>query len=71
MGRFYQRYPDSGGFIVVSAVGFDAEKGRAMVHLGSVYGSLGAEWKFFFLTRTNSGWSDIQIPGVSACLVVS
>jgi hypothetical protein len=70
-GRFYQRYPDSGGYIAVSAVGFDAEKRRAMVHFGSVYGMLGANWKFFFLNKTDAGWRETRIPGVSNCLIMS
>jgi hypothetical protein len=30
---FYTRYPDSGGFMDVSAVGFDPTKARAMVYV--------------------------------------
>ena len=68
---FYQRFPDSGGYIVVSAVGFDAGKRRAMVQLSSSYGMLGAYRRFYFLTRTDSAWRETKIPGVSACIVMS
>jgi hypothetical protein len=37
---FYKRYPDSGGFMIVSAVGFDAAKKRAMVYMAHSCGLL-------------------------------
>ena len=37
---FYKRYPDSGGFMIVSAVGFDASKERAMVYMAHQCGLL-------------------------------
>ena len=35
MGQFFRRYPDSGGYIIVSAVGFNKEMTRAIVYTGS------------------------------------
>jgi hypothetical protein len=37
---FYQKYPDSGGYMFLSAVGFDAPKQRAMVYMAGSCGGL-------------------------------
>jgi len=37
---FYKRFQDSGGFIIVSAVGFNADKTQAIVYSGSSCGML-------------------------------
>ena len=60
---FYQRYPDSGGFIVFSAVGFNQERTRALVYSGSSCGNLCGSWSFHLFQKANGHWK--QVPGVS------
>ena len=60
---FYKRYPDSGGYIVMSAVGFNKEKTRAMVYTGSSCGGLCGRWRFHLLEKFHGKWK--EVPGVT------
>jgi hypothetical protein len=64
---FYRRYPDSGGFMVVSAVGFDSAKRRAMVYMAHSCGSLCGGGTHHLLERADGGWREARIPGVTQC----
>jgi hypothetical protein len=65
---FYKRYPDSGGFIILSAVGFNKAKTLAVVYTGSSCGGLCGSWRFHLLEKTNGKWK--EVPGVT-CTTVS
>ena len=65
---FFKRYPESGGYIVMSAVGFDKEKTRAMVYTGSSCGGLCGSWRFHLLEKIHGRWK--EAPGVN-CNTVS
>jgi hypothetical protein len=65
---FYKRYPNSGGFLVMSAVGFNKEKTRAIVYLGRSCGSLCGEWRFRLLEKVDAKWREVR--GVS-CSTIS
>lgn len=54
--EFYKRYPDSGGYIYFSKVGFDSNKAKALVEYGYVFGGLGAEGGFVYLEREGGVW---------------
>jgi hypothetical protein len=64
---FYKRYPDSGGYIIMSAVGFNKEKTRAIVYTGSSCGDLCGSWSFHLLEKIDGNWK--EVPGVSCSLV--
>ena len=63
-GGFYNRYPNSGGFMIVSAVGFDASKKRAMVYMAHSCGSLCAGGSHHLLEKVNGAWREAKVPGV-------
>jgi hypothetical protein len=65
---FYERYPDSGGFIIMSAVGFNKEKTQAVVYTGTSCGVLCGRWLFHLLEKVDGNWK--KVPGVT-CITVS
>jgi len=65
---FYKRYPDSGGFLTLSAVGFNQDKTRAIVYTGSACGNLCGRWAWHLVEKVDGKWK--EAPGVS-CLTVS
>ncbi len=58
--EFYKKYPDSNGLISVSRIGFDKAKNRALIHVIHNYGSLGANYNFLFMEKTQDGWTVAQ-----------
>lgn len=70
-GGFYKRYPDSGGFMVVSAVGFDVSKKRAMVYMAHSCGSLCGGGTHHLLEKVDGAWRAANLPGVSNCVWAS
>ena len=65
---FYNRYPDSGGYFIFSAVGFNKEKTLAIVYSGSGCGGLCGMGAFHLLEKQKGEWK--VVPGVS-CITVS
>ena len=65
---FYKRYPGSGGYVIVSAVGFNRGKSQAIVYTGSVCGNLCGRWSFHLLEKVDGNWK--QATGVT-CVSVS
>ena len=65
---FYERYPESGGFIIMSAVGFNKEKTQAVVYTGTSCGMLCGRWMFHLLEKVDGNWK--TVPGVT-CITVS
>ena len=68
---FYKRYPDSGGYMVASAVGFDPVKRRAMVYMAHSCGMLCGGGTHHLLEKIDGAWREAKIPGVSNCFWVS
>jgi hypothetical protein len=68
---FYKRYPDSGGFIVASAVSFDSEKKRAMVYLAHSCGSRCGGGTHHLLEKVDGVWRAVALAGVSNCVWAS
>jgi hypothetical protein len=64
---FYRRHPDSGGYMQVSAVGFDASKTRAMVYMAHRCGSLCGGGTHHFVEKVDGAWRAAKIPGVRHC----
>ena len=69
--RFYEAHPESGGITSWSAVGFDADKRRALVYVGHGCGSLCGEGHYVFMEKQGSAWRPIELPKVKSCFVVS
>jgi hypothetical protein len=53
---FERRYPNSGGYIQVSAVGFSRDRTKAVVYVGHHCGGLCGGGRMFFLERDNGAW---------------
>lgn len=68
---FYRRYPDSGGYSQLSAVGFDAAKTRALVYISHHCGSLCGGGMHHFLQKTDGVWRPVQLPGITQCIWAS
>jgi hypothetical protein len=64
---FYKRYPYAGGYVIMSAVGFNREKTRAIVYTGSSCGGLCGSWRFHLLEKIDGHWK--EVPGVTCSMV--
>lgn len=62
---FYQKHPDSGGWIAFSAVGFNADKTVAVVYVSHYCGSLCAGGKFYVLQKKEGTWGPLEWRGAS------
>jgi hypothetical protein len=60
--RFYSKYPGSGGFIILSAVGFNKDKTQAIAYTGSGCGNLCGMWRYHLLKKIDGKWK--EVPGV-------
>lgn len=65
---FYDHHPGSGGYHIMSAVGFNKDKTKAIVYSGSSCGSLCGSWSLHLLEKTDGKWR--EVPGV-VCRTVS
>ncbi|MDR3739769.1 MAG: hypothetical protein P4L40_12215 [Terracidiphilus sp.] len=65
---FYERYPNSGGYIVMSAVGFNPQRTQAVVYMGSACGGLCGRWSLHLLEKVDGKWK--SVPGFN-CITVS
>lgn len=69
---FSERYPDSGdSLVVVSAVGFDREKRRALVYMAHYCGSLCGGGAHHFLEKVDGAWREVKVEGLKSCIWVS
>jgi hypothetical protein len=64
---FYKRYPDSGGYLIISPVGFNNDKTQAIVYTGSSCGGVCGRWSFHLLEKVQGKWK--EAPGVTCSLV--
>ncbi|HMG32399.1 MAG TPA: hypothetical protein VKM94_00570 [Blastocatellia bacterium] len=62
---FYRKYPESGGWIELSAVGFNPEKTVAVVYVGHHCGNLCAGGHFQVLLKKNGKWAPIEWKGIA------
>jgi len=60
--EFYKRYPDSGGIIRMTAVGFNRQKTLAIVFTGSQCNNLCGRGSFVLLKKVEGKWK--AVPGV-------
>jgi len=67
--EFYAKYPNSGGLISMSAVGFNADKTIALVYMGYSCGGLCGSGGFHVLKKINGSWAEIKWAGASCAWV--
>jgi len=60
---FEEHFPGAGGYIVLSAVGFDRDKTHAVVFSGASCGSLCGSWSFHLFKKVRGEWK--QVPGIT------
>ncbi|MBO0721788.1 MAG: hypothetical protein J2P41_13245 [Blastocatellia bacterium] len=68
--KFYVRYPNSGGVIDLSPVGFNKEKTVAIVYMGHSCGGLCGAGTFYVLQKKDGKWGPLKYNG-SSCSWVS
>jgi hypothetical protein len=66
---FYIRYPDSGGIIQLSAVGFNRERTKAVLYVGHSCGWLCGGGGYSFVQKKDGKWVTAIVKGVSCAWV--
>ena len=66
--EYYDRYPQSGGYVFMSPVGFNKKKTQAVVYTGSICGGLCGRAQFHLFEKIRGEWK--EVPGVT-CVTVS
>ena len=61
--NFYKQYPNSGGWIELSAVGFNADKTVAVVYMGHHSWSLSGGGRFHVLQKKDGKWTPLKSKG--------
>lgn len=54
--EFYKKYPDSGGFIGISPVGFNRERNQALIYLEHSCRSLCGSGHYILLSKNKEDW---------------
>jgi hypothetical protein len=68
---FYARFPNSGGYAKLSAVGFDERKQRAMVYVAHLCGMLCGGGRNHLLEKKDGVWREVLGSELNACLWMS
>jgi hypothetical protein len=66
---FYRQYPDSGGYIELSAVGFNSDKTVAVVYMGHDCGMRCGGGEFHVLQKKDGKWVPLAWKGMSCSWV--
>lgn len=64
---FYERHPNSGGWIELSAVGFNPQKTVAVVYAGHSCGGLCGGGTFHILQKVDGKWVPLRLKGGTSC----
>jgi hypothetical protein len=59
--NFYSRYPDSGGYVSFSAVGFDSAREHALAYMGIGCGMLCGFWGPHFFEKMDGKWTEVSV----------
>lgn len=54
--RFYSDYPNSGGIVYFSRIGYNTDKTQALLEIDDIYCSLGAEGYLIYMTKDGNQW---------------
>jgi hypothetical protein len=68
---FYERHPNSGGWIEFSAVGFNPSKTIAVVYAGHSCGEICGGGTFHILHKVDGKWVPLPLRGGTYCVWVS
>ena len=63
--EYYRQYPESGGLIEFSAVGFNMDKTVAVVYMGHSCGPLCGGGSFHVLEKIEGNWKEFEWTGSS------
>jgi hypothetical protein len=66
---FYEKYPDSGGYNEVSAVGFNKDKTVAIVYVAHMCGGLCGGGSFHILEKKDGKWQALKWKGTECTWV--
>ena len=64
---FYVKYPESGGVVEFSAVGFNHRRTIAMVRMSTGCGPLCAGGTYHFLQKKNGKWQPLELKDGRSC----
>jgi hypothetical protein len=67
--EFYRQYPESGGIVEFSAVGFNVDKTIAVVYMGHLCGPLCGRGGFHVLEKRDGKWKEIEWKGDSCAWI--
>jgi len=67
--EYYRQFPDSGGVIEVSAVGFNPDKTIAVVYMGHSCGALCGGGTFHVLEKVDGKWKPLEWNGTTCSWV--
>jgi hypothetical protein len=59
-GRYYEKYPNSTGFLRVSRVGFNSDANQAAFYISNHCGGLCGGGYFAIMEKVNSNWKVVQ-----------
>lgn len=59
-GSFYEKYPDSGGYTVLSRVGFNDTLDQALIYVANVAGPLMGAGNYYLLEKKDGEWRIIE-----------
>jgi len=65
--EYFSSYPNSGGYLAVSVVGFDYTRTRAMVYMEHHCGPLCGGGRYHFLRKVDGRWQETSVPLVRSC----
>jgi hypothetical protein len=65
---YSDQYPSSGGYIFMSAAGFNKNKTLAIVYTGSICGGLCGRAQFHLLEKVQGHWKEVP---AATCVMVS
>lgn len=68
---FYRRYPDSGGYMQFSAVGFNDTKTRALVYIGHHCGNVCGGGSHHLMEKVDGQWRETRPKDVTMCMWIS
>ncbi len=60
-GAFFHRFPDSGGYVVVSAVGFNSEKTAAVLYVGRKCGPDCGGGSYHLMENRDGKWQELSL----------
>lgn len=67
--EFYRQYPESGGIVEFSAVGFNVDKTIAVVYMGHFCGALCGRGNFHVLEKRDGKWKELEWKGDSCAWI--